>query len=215
MRAAVIGGILLAVAVVLTVSALIDPIHPWMQPADDAWLEWITRHRTPWLTDVARVLDRVGSWVVTVPVRIAVVVVLVVRRRWTQLAAFLTALVLSELTIGPLKALIDRPRPPGGLVVTRTASFPSGHAVAAAVTAFGIVIALVPRGRRRLSLIAVATLFAGSMAWSRTYLAVHWASDTVAGVCFGAAAALLTEVVVESRRTAAAEDGEAAPAGDV
>jgi undecaprenyl-diphosphatase len=139
------------------------------------------------------------------PLRIAVVVLLAVRRRWTQLAAFVAAMALSELFIGPLKSIVDRPRPPDPLIVTSGASFPSGHAIAAAVTAFGIVVALLPRGRRRLAWIGVATFVAASMAWSRTYLSAHWATDTIAAICIGVAAALLCEVAFESTRTVVAE----------
>lgn len=112
---------------------------------------------------------------------------------------------MSELLIGPLKSVVDRPRPPHPLIATSGASFPSGHAVAAAVTAFGIVVAFLPRGRRRLVWIGIASFVAASMAWSRTYLAAHWSSDTIAGVCIGVAAALLCEVAFESTRTVVAE----------
>lgn len=40
------------------------------------------------------------------------------RRRWWQLAAFTAAVVLSEVLIGLLKGIYDRPRPPGSLVIT-------------------------------------------------------------------------------------------------
>jgi membrane-associated phospholipid phosphatase len=57
--------------------------------------------------------------------------------------------VLSEVLIGSLKGIYDRTRPPGSLVATSGASFPSGHAIAASVTVVAAVIALVPAGRRR------------------------------------------------------------------
>jgi hypothetical protein len=48
-----------------------------------------------------------------------------------------------------LKGIYDRARPPGSLVATSGASFPSGHSIAASVTVMAAVIALVPAGRRR------------------------------------------------------------------
>ena len=68
------------------------------------------------------------------------------RRRWWQLAAFVSAIVLSEILIGLLKGIYGRARPPDSLVATSGTSFPSGHAVAASVTAVAAVIALVPAG---------------------------------------------------------------------
>ena len=66
---------------------------------------------------------------------------------------------VSEVLIGTLKGLYDRPRPPGSLVATSGASFPSGHAIAASVTVVASVIALVPPGRRRTLWGAAAAAF--------------------------------------------------------
>jgi membrane-associated phospholipid phosphatase len=204
-RSVVVSLVLVAIAATLTAIMLVDPLQPWVQPFDDWWYRWIAGHRTPWLTRVAEVLAIVGSGWVTFPIRLAIAALLAFRRRWTQLAAFGTAILVSEVFIGPLKAIVGRPRPPRSLVELTTPSFPSGHAIAAAVTAFGIVVVFLPRGRRRLAWIGGAGFLAASMAWSRTYLAAHWATDTIAGICIGVAAALLCEVAFESSRTAIAE----------
>ncbi len=212
-RAAALSVVLLAVGLVGTVSLLIDPVQPWFQPFDDAALRWARTHRWPFAIHVAEVLDVAGSVVVTVPLRILAVIVLLVRRRWLQLATFVVAIVLSELCIGPLKWLVDRARPPGSLVATSAPSFPSGHSIAAAVTAFGLVIAFLPRGRRRVHWSIVASLVAASMAWSRVYLGAHWATDTIAGVCIGTGLAVGVEVLFEGGRTAAADHAEATSGG--
>jgi membrane-associated phospholipid phosphatase len=107
-----------------------------------------------------------------------------------RLAAFALAVVTSELLIGPVKALYDRPRPPSPLIETTAASFPSGHAVASAVTAVGLVLVLVEPGRKRWQWEVYAVVFAGVMALSRVYLRAHWLSDTVAGALLGAGVAL-------------------------
>jgi undecaprenyl-diphosphatase len=204
-RAGVVAVALLCIAVAATVSVLIDPVAPWFQPFDDAVWNWAQEHRSAPFVRLAEWLDVAGSVVVTVPLRLLAIVVLLLRRRWTQLAIFVTALVLSELCIGPLKAWTGRARPPSGIVETSNASFPSGHSIAAAVTAFGLVVAFLPRGRRRLHWGIVATLVAASMAWSRVYLGAHWASDTIAGACFGVGIAIGTEVLLEGTRTSVGE----------
>jgi undecaprenyl-diphosphatase len=207
--AAWLAAALLSIAAALTVSLIVDPVGPWFQAFDDWWLALVSDHRSAPLTDVAEALDLIGSVAVTVPVRILALAVLLLRRRWTQTVAFVVAIVASELCIGPLKALVDRPRPSVRLVETTSASFPSGHAIAAAVTAFGLVIAFLPRGRRRLHWAIAATLFAGSMALSRTYLGAHWATDTIAGACIGAGLAIGVDVTLERWRTTAAEPDHA------
>jgi undecaprenyl-diphosphatase len=70
------------------------------------------------------------------------------------------------------------------------ASFPSGHAVAAAVTAVGLVIVLLPPGHTRWVWERRAALYASLMALSRTYLDAHWLSDVAAGALLGSGIAL-------------------------
>jgi membrane-associated phospholipid phosphatase len=108
--------------------------------------------------------------------------------------------VVSEIAIGTLKALYDRPRALGSLVETSSASFPSGHAVAASVTAVAAVIALLPEGPRRYRWGAAAVGFSFLMAVSRTYLGAHWLSDAVAGVLLGTTIALGTAVITHRVR---------------
>jgi undecaprenyl-diphosphatase len=189
-HALALGLALLATAAALTVIVAADPTSPPFQWIDDRWLQWMVDIRTPWLTTLAKWMSFIGSPKVTFPLRLLVVVLLAVRRRWLQLGVFVAVVVLSELCIGPLKSVVERPRPPGALIDTSGTSFPSGHAIAAATTAFGVVIVLVAASPRRLRWIGVAAAFAGLMAVSRTYLAAHWLSDVVAGVCIGTGLAL-------------------------
>jgi membrane-associated phospholipid phosphatase len=131
------------------------------------------------------------------PARIAVAGFLALRRRWWQLAAFTAAVVLSEVLIGVLKGIYGRARPPGSLVVTTGASFPSGHAVAASVTVVAAVIALVPPGRRRAWWALAAMAFSILMGLSRAYLGAHWLSDAVAGILLGTSCAVVTASMVD------------------
>jgi len=135
-----------------------------------------------------------------VPLRLAVIGALAWTRRCLQLAAFVGAVVTSELCIGPLKALLDRPRPLGSLVSTDSASFPSGHAIAASVTALGLVLVFAPAVNKRMHWTVVASSFAALMAMSRTYLGAHWASDVVAGVGIGTGLAVVWPAALELAR---------------
>ena len=171
-------------------------VLPRIQRLDDAWLRLMVGGRSAPATAAATFLDVLGLVYVTVPVRIALAGFLALRRRWWHLAAFLAGIVMSEILIGTLKDVYDRPRPPGSLVTTSGASFPSGHSVAASVTVLAAVIALVPPGRRRVAWGAVAVAFSVLMALSRAYLGAHWLSDAVAGVLLGTSCALLAALVV-------------------
>jgi len=166
-----------------------------IQRLDDTWLRLMISSRTVPLTALAKIFNILGLVYVTLPVRIAVAGFLAVRRRWWHLAAFTAAVVLSEALIGVLKGIYDRARPPGSLVATSGASFPSGHAVAASVTVVAAVIALVPAGKRA-PWARAAFLFSILMGLSRAYLGAHWLSDAAAGILLGTSCALLTALVV-------------------
>jgi membrane-associated phospholipid phosphatase len=165
-----------------------------IQRLDDAWLRLMISSRSAPVTAIARLLNLLGLVYLTLPLRIAVAGYLALRRRWWHLAAFAAAVVMSEILIGMLKGIYDRARPPGSLVATSGASFPSGHSIAASVTVVAAVIALVPPGRRRAAWGAAAVAFSILMALSRAYLGAHWLTDAIAGVLLGTSCALLTAV---------------------
>jgi membrane-associated phospholipid phosphatase len=166
-----------------------------IQRVDDAWLRLMVSGRSAPVTAIAKFLNVLGLVYVTLPVRIAIAGYLALRRRWWHMAAFVAAVVLSEVLIGTLKNVYDRTRPPGSLVATSGASFPSGHSIAASVTVVAAVIALVPPGRRRMMWGAAAVGFSIVMGISRAYLAAHWLSDAIAGILLGWSCALLMAVV--------------------
>ncbi|HEY4610924.1 MAG TPA: phosphatase PAP2 family protein [Ilumatobacteraceae bacterium] len=217
LHALIVAAGLLVVALTLGIVIAVDPSASAVQGVDDWWMRQMIAIRTPALTRVAKGMSMLGSVVVTLPLRIVVSLVLAWHRRWLQLGAFVGAVITSELCIGPLKALVDRPRPPDPLIATTGASFPSGHAIAGAVTAFGLVVVLWPASSRRLTAIGFAAAFAGLMAISRTYLAAHWLTDTIAGACIGTGLALMWPAALEiarerqGRRAAADADLPASP----
>ena len=189
-----------AVAVVLTAGVfVVVGAHGTLastQRLDDAWLRLMISGRAPPLTVIANVFNLLGLVYITLPVRLAIAGFLALRHRWWQLTAFAAAIVLSEILIGLLKGIYGRARPPDSLVATSGASFPSGHAVAASVTAVAAVIALVPSGKWRAWWAVAAVAFSILMGLSRAYLGAHWLSDAVAGVLLGTSCALLAALVV-------------------
>jgi membrane-associated phospholipid phosphatase len=195
-RDAVVTTAVLALTAVAFAVVADHGILAHIQRADDAWLRLMVSGRTAPVTAVAKVLNWVGLVYVTLPVRIAIAGFLALRRRWWHLAALAAAVVLSEVLIGTLKGSYDRARPPGSLVATSGASFPSGHSVAATVTVVAAVIALVPPGRARVAWGAAAAGFSVLMALSRAYLGAHWLSDAIAGVLLGTSCALLAALAV-------------------
>ena len=206
------GALLLATLVVFLLVGT-DPNRGFVQDVDDAFLRLMVDLRASPFVTLSKALSVAGGVWVNWPLRVLVMVVLAVRRRWLQLTAFVLAVASSELLIGSLKELYGRPRPPGGLIGTGGMSFPSGHAIAGAVTAVGIVVVLVPPGSRRWKWELIAAAFAALMALSRTYLSAHWLSDVVGGGLLGVTLAVgwpaLLQEVRERRLRASARDAHA------
>jgi membrane-associated phospholipid phosphatase len=189
-RGLLVSGGLLAGAAVVTALVLLPATAPAVQAVDDAVWRGAGAVRNEPTTAVAVALSWLGSGLVNWPLRVAAMILLAWRTHWLRLASFTLAVLTSELFIGPVKALTDRPRPPGALIETSAASFPSGHAIATAVTAVGLVLVLARPGPSRWRWEVNAVIFTSIMALSRVYLRAHWLSDTVVGALLGAGLAL-------------------------
>jgi membrane-associated phospholipid phosphatase len=189
-RGLLVSGALLAGAVVVGLLVLLPWTAPAVQGVDDAVWRFAGAIRNEPATAVATALSWLGGAEVNWPLRAAALLLLAWRRHWLRAAAFTLAVVTSELFIGPIKDLTDRARPPGALIETTAASFPSGHAIATAVTAVGLVLVLAHPGPSRWRWEVNAVIFTSVMALSRVYLRAHWLSDTVAGALLGAGLAL-------------------------
>ena len=184
-RALRLVGVLAVLTTIVFLLVGTDPNRGFVQDVDDWFLDVMVSARVTPLIWVAKAMAFAGSIWINWPIRAVVLALLAMRRRWLQLTAFVLAVATSEPLIGILKDSYARPRPVGGIYATDSFSFPSGHAIAGAVTAVGIVIVLLPPGPRRWRWEVQAALFAGLMALSRTYLGVHWLSDVVGGCLLG------------------------------
>lgn len=149
--------------------------------------------------EVAQVVTAVGLTAFRVVVLAPVAILFVVRGQ-LRVAGFvlLAALAVSPLTTA-LKEIVGRVRPTADdpLVAASGLSFPSGHSSGAATLAGVLLVVLWPivSGRRRPWLVAVLTLGALCVAWTRIALGVHYLSDTVGGLALGAAVVLAAMAV--------------------
>jgi undecaprenyl-diphosphatase len=194
-RALVVAGVLFAAfAVVVTLVAVNPDRPPLLDGIDRSWRDLALR-APAWTERGSEILRTLGSGIVMVPLRIAVAIWLLARRRRFDLAAWLLAWALADAIAIALKPAIGRAHPDG----VEASSFPSAHAKTAAQVAIGLVlVATIPR-RAVWWVLAFAWIVA--IAASRTVLDEHWLSDVVAGSLLGAACAVGAAVLVQRLRS--------------
>ncbi|WP_436530360.1 phosphatase PAP2 family protein [Actinoplanes sp. HUAS TT8] len=147
--------------------------------------------------------------------RIAAVVLAIwlARRRETMLAWWAVATMTAGGVLGGvLKLLFGRHRPDFLDPVARATgySFPSGHALNAALGAAVFLLVLLPRTRgrvKRAGLVAAAVGLPLVTAYARIALGVHWTSDVVAGLLLGVAVPAVTVAVFQGRRVGVESGG--------
>lgn len=209
--AAVLGAVAIVLGAGLGAALLLGGNGPLA--IDEAWMRTLLALRSPELTAVARAVDFIGGgWfaIVVVPLGVAAAF-LAARRPWAALA-FVVASAASAGLVQLLKAAYARPRPEDILVVVDPGSFPSGHTANAATIAvlLGLLLA------RRWPVWAAGAAYVLLMALTRTYLAAHWASDTLGGALLGAGAGAIAWAVLagpdrrHARRRAGVPPGRAA-----
>ncbi|WP_372469172.1 phosphatase PAP2 family protein [Microbacterium maritypicum] len=179
------GAGLLALATVL--GALVVFVYPETPGFDHWWNETVAGIRGDWLLQFALVMDWIGGgWVAILGVPLLAILVLVLARRWRGAVFAAVCFAASAGAVQLLKQLFGRARPEDMLVVSDYGSFPSGHTANAATIAL-VVWVLFPRVWTAI----LGVLWVLAMALSRTFLSVHWATDTLGGALVGAGVVLV------------------------
>jgi undecaprenyl-diphosphatase len=188
-----LGGALLAFGGLYLFVRFADHVNSGSTQAfDDAVLRWISEQRTPLFDHVMLEITFLGTGtVVMMVVTISGFFLWLTNHRYSALLLLISTaggILLNNL----LKAGFSRPRPQvvewGTTVVS--SSFPSGHAMSAAVV-YGTVAYLAARLQRRhlhrSATLALAGILIILIGISRLYLGVHYPSDVIAGVIIGLA----------------------------
>ncbi len=161
--------------------------------ADAAILRGIAELRVGWLSDVFRAIDRMATGWTMFFVTAALVVGMVVFKRWRHLFTFLASVMVMQVLGLLLIAAYSRPRPFDVTIIGRWQGYSNPSATLAIVssTVVGIIYALVVAGRSRSIAKIVGGVVIGVIAIGRLYLAIDHPFDVVTGIAFGVVFPLL------------------------
>lgn len=173
------------------------------QAFDESVIRWVSAHHSPVLDAVMLEITALGTGIVVLMViTVAALFLVLTQHRYSAillLASTFGGLVLNTV----LKLGFNRPRP--SLLVpaihTLTSSFPSGHAMSAAIV-YSTVAYLAARLNRhqwaRWLVMTAAMMLIALISFSRIYLGVHYPSDVIAGVAIGLAWAAFCMATLEA-----------------
>jgi len=192
------GGIWSAVVVAALAVLVVIEWSPLLS-VDTAVATWFHDWgvRNDWAVTLALWLDRIGEIGVAFWVALAVVLLLVSRRRYWQALTLALVATLAPLATHYLKLVVQRPRPTWDVVLATDPefSFPSGHATSgiAVYAACGVALGSLLRNRSGGAWVVLPFVLLGvAIGVSRLVLGLHYPSDVVAGWCVALAFAGIT-----------------------
>src|SRR5262245_565562 len=191
-------GIILAAGALSIFAKLADSIGEGSTRRFDEWLLLALRTAgdpadplgPKWFEEAMRDITALGSTVVLALMVLVIVGFLAMTRRAYAALTVLISVIGGVLVSQGLKLAFARPRPdlvPHGTEVY-TASFPSGHAMMAAVvylTLGALPARTQPSRSVKGYILTVAVVLAVLVGVSRVYLGVHWPTDVLAGWVLG------------------------------
>ncbi|MGH2635943.1 MAG: phosphatase PAP2 family protein [Actinomycetota bacterium] len=173
-------GLLALLLAGILLSFVIDP-----ESAETSLLRWFEDLRTPFLVDFAEALDALTDPLVIWIVRVAVVLVAAVSKRWRHIVTFLAVLIVVDFIATVLS--VDRPPPEGVTVLTSHANttFPSRSVASLSATLFGAAIVLAPAGRPRRLARGGAFVLVTLVVLARMLLGAEYAEDGIYSLLLG------------------------------
>jgi undecaprenyl-diphosphatase len=173
-----------------------------VQGLDTSLLMAVARMRSPWLSNAAMDITALGSVaLVTVITVVALCILLVLRDRSAAMQLLLSLLGAGSLT-GISKHLIERARPEDVAQIVQVSgfSYPSGHSLVSASLYLTLAILAgrhLRTAKARLLLFVLASTIISLVGLSRIYLGVHYPTDVISGISFGAAWSLLLTAIFQ------------------
>jgi membrane-associated phospholipid phosphatase len=182
-------GLVIGGAIAIGALLVMEQHNAGLARYDLSAARWGAEHATKGSTRFLKDVSLFGGTPVIIAVAVITAVVEYVRTRRAAIFGFMTVVVAGEsIVTWATKTIVARPRPNiHRLTGFSGASFPSGHAAAAAATFAAVAFLLGRRSspRTKALLAAAAAAIAVGVATTRVLLGVHWLTDVLAGLAVG------------------------------
>lgn len=156
---------------------------------DEEVIVYVAAHSNPLLVQVMQIITFFGSSYFLLPAYIVLIVFFLLKKQKTYAIDIAIIAVSSTAILFLLKEIFKRHRPllPVGKILL-SYSFPSGHSVSSfifcSVLAYLVWMSLIKKIWKYIVALLLL-LFAAVIGLSRIILNVHYATDVIAGFCFG------------------------------
>ncbi len=151
-------------------------------------LIWIISHRIDFLTPFFLAMTSFGDIYIVGSITLIIFLFLVHKKVSYKIGVVLMSTFFAYAMAYLFKITTAIARPPMGIIVENSYSFPSGHATLATAFFISILFVLWPEikeSRRKIFFSGATILIILLVAFSRMYLGVHWASDSLGGILLG------------------------------
>ncbi|MFL5799007.1 MAG: lipopolysaccharide kinase InaA family protein [Actinomycetota bacterium] len=191
------SGKVMIVAIVALVAVMVViftvPIGGTVERGEDQFLAWLSGIRTGWLTDLAKGIAGIGAEWPNRVARWAVILLLIVFKRWRHLFVFVGTVLVVTWLVGQLPLVVPRARPMGVEIIGGWTGFalPSSTVAAAAVTGLGIAYTFLEAGRIRRIGKWILWILLALLVLANWYLAVDHPFDDFVALVLGVAIPLL------------------------
>lgn len=148
----------------------------------------ISKLRTDFLTELMIWISNIGSFSVYIWLIGIVCIWYILHRRYSTAVIVIFNILFSMFLNDILKGIFQRPRPDIRMMDVSGFSFPSGHTMNnTAIYGFLIFLVLNSSMNKCLKFILIIfmSFLTGMIGFSRMYLAVHYPTDIIGGLCGG------------------------------